>query len=122
MGTSGASAVRAVCRAYRAWALEHPGRYAATVRAPTPGDADDLAASTAATEVIFRVLAAYDLDGDDVVDATRALRASLHGFVALENAGGFGLRRSTTRLSSARSTVSSRRWRRVPSAGGRFRR
>jgi hypothetical protein len=37
------------------------------------------------------VLRAYELEGDDLVDATRALRATLHGFVAIELAGGFGL-------------------------------
>ena len=37
------------------------------------------------------VLRGYGLDGDDAVDATRALRSALHGFVSLEQAGGFGL-------------------------------
>ena len=31
------------------------------------------------------------MDGSDAVDATRTLRASLHGFVALEASDGFGL-------------------------------
>jgi Tetracyclin repressor-like, C-terminal domain len=31
------------------------------------------------------------------VDATRALRSALHGFVMLENAGGFGLPRDVDR-------------------------
>jgi hypothetical protein len=42
------------------------------------------------------------LSGDDAVDATRALRAALHGFVVLEAAHGFGVAadvdRSFTRL------------------------
>jgi AcrR family transcriptional regulator len=97
IGQARDAAVRAVCQAYRAWALEHPGRYAATVRSPAPADADDLAASNAAVEVVFGVLSGYDLDGDVAVDATRALRASLHGFVVLETTGGFGLPQSVDR-------------------------
>jgi pimeloyl-ACP methyl ester carboxylesterase len=41
--------------------------------------------------VIYGVLRGYGLTGDDAVDATRALRSALHGFVALEATGGFGL-------------------------------
>jgi hypothetical protein len=78
-------------KAYRQWAREHPGRYMAAQRAPAPGDADDEAASRAATQVVFDVLAGYQLHDDDAVDATRALRSALHGFVTLEAAGGFGL-------------------------------
>jgi len=37
------------------------------------------------------VLAGYELRDDAAVDATRALRAALHGFVTLEATGGFGL-------------------------------
>ena len=97
VGKSRDGALRAVCSAYREWALEHPGRYTAAVRAPEPDDIDDVAASTAAVEVVFRVLAGYDLEGDDAIDATRAIRASLHGFVTLETTGGFGLPRSASR-------------------------
>lgn len=97
VGKSRDAAVRAVCLAYRAWALEHPGRYGATVRAPGPGDIDDLAASTAAVAVVFEVLSGYGLDGEVAIDATRAMRASLHGFVALETADGFGLPRDIAR-------------------------
>jgi AcrR family transcriptional regulator len=91
VGRARGDAVRTVCGAYREWALAHPGRYAATVRAPAAGDADDLAASEAAVRVVLEVLAGYDLRDAEAIDATRALRASLHGFVALETGGGFGL-------------------------------
>jgi len=37
------------------------------------------------------VLSAYELRGDDAIDAIRAFRSMLHGFVALECGGGFGL-------------------------------
>ncbi len=91
VGRSGAEALVALGRAYRTWAHAHPGRYPATLRAPAAGDDDDLAASSAAVGVVLDALTAYHLEGDDAVDAVRALRAALHGFVALELAGGFGL-------------------------------
>jgi AcrR family transcriptional regulator len=81
----------ALAGAYRDYARSHPGRYAATLRAPDPADADHTAASEAVLAIVYEVLADYGLDGPDAVDATRALRAALHGFVALEVAGGFGL-------------------------------
>ena len=43
------------------------------------------------------MLRGYGLTDDDAVDATRALRSALHGFVALEAAGGFGLPREVDR-------------------------
>lgn len=96
-------------RACRAWALAHPGRYTATVRAPEPGDVEHTAASNAILSVAVAVLAGYDLVGDDAVDAVRALRATLHGFITLEQAGGFGLpadvERSFDRLVAGLSTT-----------------
>ncbi len=98
----GGSQVRALADAYRAYATAHPGRYAATLRAAPADDAEHGAAGDAILRIVFAVLAKRGLAGDDAVDATRALRAALHGFVALEAAGGFGLpqdvRRSFGRL------------------------
>lgn len=92
VGRGRADALRSVADAYRAWALEHPGRYAAgLVSAPTPGDAEDEAASFSVLEVITDILVGYELADDDAIDAVRALRSALHGFVALESNGGFGL-------------------------------
>jgi hypothetical protein len=50
-----------------------------------------VAAGERGVGTLFAVLRGYGLDGDDAVDATRALRSALHGFVSLEQAGGFGL-------------------------------
>jgi AcrR family transcriptional regulator len=91
VGRSGGDALRALAGAYRGYAREHPGRYAATVRAPAPGDTGHAAAAEGVLRVVFAVLAGYRLTGDDAVDATRALRATLHGFVVLETGGGFGM-------------------------------
>ena len=91
LGRSRDDALTAISLAYRAWAVAHPGLYPMAMQAPHPNEADDIAVSTALVDVVFRVLAGYGLDGDDAVDATRFLRASLHGFVSLETGGGFAL-------------------------------
>lgn len=91
VGRARGDAVASMALAYRAWAKEHPGRYAAAQRAPVRGDADDEVASAEAVQVAFDVMAGYNLRDDDAVDAIRGLRAALHGFVSLEGAGGFGL-------------------------------
>jgi AcrR family transcriptional regulator len=93
VGRSRGDALRAVCLAYRQWALQHPGAYAASVRAPVPGDAEDEEVSAANVRIVFDVLQGYGLEGVALVDATRSLRAGLHGFVLLEQSGAFGLDR-----------------------------
>ena len=54
-------------------------------------DEEHTAASQEALDVVFAVMRGYGIEGADAVHAIRALRASLHGFVALEAAGGFGM-------------------------------
>ena len=90
-GRARGDAIVAMSHAYRAWAKEHPGQYAAVQRAPTPGDLEDESVSNKVVRVAFDVMAGYRLHDDDAVDAVRALRAALHGFVALETGGGFAL-------------------------------
>jgi AcrR family transcriptional regulator len=90
-GRSGLDAVEAVAQAQRDYARAHPGRYAATVAPPVPGDAEHEAAAADAVDVLTSVLGGSGLAGDDVIHAARALRSAVHGFAALEAAGGFGL-------------------------------
>jgi AcrR family transcriptional regulator len=97
VGRAGPDALHAVAAAYRDFGRDHPGRYAATVRAPDPSDEVHTAAADAVLRVVFAILAGYGITGDDAVDATRALRAALHGFVTLEAAGGFGMPRDVDR-------------------------
>ena len=91
VGRSRRDALVGMARAYRAFARERPGLYATTVRAPDPVDEELLAAASAALDVVLAVLAGYGLRGPDALDAARALRALLHGWVTLETAGGFGI-------------------------------
>lgn len=91
VGRSGEDALRAAAQAYRAYALAHPGRYAASVRAPEPGDAEWEAAAGEAVGVLAAVLRAWDLSDVETVHAVRGIRAALHGFAAVEREGGFAL-------------------------------
>jgi AcrR family transcriptional regulator len=91
VGRSGAAAITAMSHAYRDWALAHPARYEASNLMPAPDDQEDEEVSLAAIRVISDVLTAYNLEGEDAVDAIRAFRSTLHGFVSFETAGAFRL-------------------------------
>lgn len=91
LGRSKSDALRAMAHAYRDYARRHPGRYAALQRAAAPDDAEGRAAAWAVVEVITAVLRGFDLPEEATIDAIRAMRSALHGFVALEADGGFGL-------------------------------
>lgn len=91
VGRSGADAIRAMSHAYRQWALAHPARYRAANLMPSPDDVESASAARATIQVIADVLTAYELDGDDAIDAIRAFRSTLHGFVSLEAEGGFAM-------------------------------
>jgi AcrR family transcriptional regulator len=91
VGRAGDQAIMSMAHAYRAWALEHPGRYAAAQTAPAPEDADDEVASSNLMRVILDVIAGYQFPEENAIDAIRTMRAALHGFVTLEMEGGFGL-------------------------------
>ena len=95
-GRSGPDALRAIAAAYRDYANRHPGRYGYLLR-PRPGDPEHQAASQEILGVLFDVFAGYGITGEEAVDAARALRSALHGFVSLELGGGFGLPQSVDR-------------------------
>ena len=85
------SAVRSAAHAFRRFVVAHPGLYAATFPAPRPGEDDELYdALAAAAAPVSDAIVATGLTGPAAVHATRALRSAVHGFVTLEQAGGFG--------------------------------
>jgi AcrR family transcriptional regulator len=90
-GVSGTEALMAASAAYRSYAQARPGRYAASVLAPEPGDAELIEVATQAFAVISSVLAGYRLTEADLIHAVRMWRAACHGMATLETAGGFGL-------------------------------
>jgi AcrR family transcriptional regulator len=91
-GRAGRDALTAVSAAYRDYARSHPGRYHYLVMA-RPDDPAYVAAATEVMDVLGEVFSAYGVRRDDVVDAARLVRSTLHGFVSLEEAHGFGLPR-----------------------------
>jgi AcrR family transcriptional regulator len=91
VGKAGGAALTALAHAYRDFARRHPGLYAATVRAPAPGEEELMAASARAIDVLVAVLGAWSLEGDALTHHIRVIRSGLHGFVTIEAEGGFGL-------------------------------
>ncbi len=83
---SGSDALLAFASAYRDYAHQHPGRYAAT-RHPLPPHL--MAAGRAHAELTFAVLRGYGLSGDDAIHAARLIGSVLHGFADLELSGSF---------------------------------
>ncbi|MFD7882078.1 TetR/AcrR family transcriptional regulator [Streptomyces bauhiniae] len=93
-GRAGRDALTAFADAYRAYALEHPGRYAATqIRIDQSLIADSPALRRTA-EITYGMLRAYGLSEPDLTDAVRLLRSTFHGYCVLESAGGFGAGRA----------------------------
>jgi AcrR family transcriptional regulator len=97
VGRSGKDALTAVARAYRRFAKERPGLYDATMRAPSPADAEHTAVSQDALDVAIAVMRGYGIEGHDAVHAIRFYRSALHGFVAQEASGAFGMAESVQR-------------------------
>lgn len=94
LGRSGPDALRALAHGLRAYAHARPGRYAAVQVAPDPDDPADAELAATAAEVVgvmTAVLREFDLPEDRGVDAVRAVRAGVHGFVTLELGGGYRL-------------------------------
>jgi len=84
-GRSGRDALEAVARAYRSYAREHPGRYAALQPAGLGPEAQ------AVVDVVVAVLRGYNLEAEEAIHGVRVIRAALRGFAPLEAEGGFGL-------------------------------
>lgn len=87
-GRAGKDALLAFAGAYRDYAKEHPGRYAAT---RLPLDAETAAASAGVrhARMTRAILRGYDLGEPEQTHAVRMLGGMFHGFVSLELAGGF---------------------------------
>ena len=87
-GVSGRAALAAVGGVWRAYARQHPGRYAATRLPLDPTTAADSAGPRHA-ELSRAALRGYALSGDDETHAVRLLGATFHGYAALDAAGAF---------------------------------
>lgn len=96
-GRTGRAALAAFADAYRAYALEHPGRYAATQIRIDQALVADSPALRRTAEITYGMLRAYGLEEPDLTDAVRLLRSTFHGYCALESSGGFGAPRDVQR-------------------------
>jgi AcrR family transcriptional regulator len=85
-------ALRAIAYAYRSFAADHPGLYAALLPAPRPGEDDELYRALAGpVNAVVPVLASLGVEEDKMISTVRIVRSLLHGFVTLEHDGGFGM-------------------------------
>lgn len=91
IGLAEDDAVRSLVGVYVAFARTHPGLYEATLLAPDPSDIEVQRSGSKIVDIVIRVLKAYGVEGEAALHATRGLRSILHGFVSLEQKGGFGL-------------------------------
>lgn len=87
-GRAGKDALAAFADAYRDYAREHPGRYAAA-RLPLDHETAAASAGVRHAQMTRAILRGYDLDGDDQTHAVRLLGSVFHGYVSLESSGGF---------------------------------
>jgi AcrR family transcriptional regulator len=90
VGRAGKDALVGFADAYRAFALERPGRYEATQLQVDPAVAARTSAYRRTIETTGAMLRAYGLAEPDLTDAVRLLRSTFHGYCALEASGGFG--------------------------------
>ena len=83
-----------MAHATRAYALATPGRYDAlqgTGWVHDPGAENVRRASVVVVDEMARAVAALGVPPENRIDAVRAVRAAVHGFVVLELGGGFGM-------------------------------
>ncbi|WP_328552794.1 TetR/AcrR family transcriptional regulator [Streptomyces sp. NBC_00358] len=93
-GRAGKDALVAFADAYRAYALERPGRYRATHTQLDPALVAGTTTYRRTAEVTYGMLRAYGLAEPDLTDAVRLLRGTFHGYCNLEAIGGFGAPRA----------------------------
>lgn len=91
IGKSKHEALASMLQAYRVYAKERPGVYAATLRAPEQDDLQVQSAAQAIVDTVLTVLEPYELGYDEAMHVIRGFRAIAHGFASLEVAGAFGI-------------------------------
>ena len=94
-GRSGRAALAAFAAAYRAYAKEHPGRFAAarmtgmTVPSDSPAVDTAVGAARRHSDLTRALLRGYALGEPAETDAVRLLGATIFGFVTLEAGGSY---------------------------------
>ena len=88
IGTAGESALIAMGHAYRRFAHDHPGQFAAILRPPRTVDDAWHLASQSVVDVFALVFSAMGLAPQESALAARSTHCAIHGFLALEHASG----------------------------------
>ena len=88
-GLSGAAALRAMADANRRFAQQQPGLYPLTIIAPDPGETELRVLAEELLGLLLLVMATLGLEGEEALHAIRGFRALVHGYIALEMAGGY---------------------------------
>lgn len=89
LGLVGREALVAMAYAYRQFARRHPGIYPLIIPAPEESQTELARLSRELVQLLLLVMASMGLQGEEAIHAIRGLRAVLHGFISLENAGGY---------------------------------
>lgn len=90
VGRGDDDAVASLMRAFRAYVVAHPARYAAIGSDPLH-DPQLRAAGQKMFDVFAAVMRGYGLGTSETIHALRRARVLVHGFATIESAGGFGL-------------------------------
>ncbi|MFD6682131.1 TetR/AcrR family transcriptional regulator [Micromonospora parva] len=93
-GRAGYQALIGFADAWRAFAVTHPGQYAATQLQLPPEVGTRSAGHLRLIELSYAMLRGYGLDEPALTDAMRFVRSTFHGFTSLETVDGFGHPRS----------------------------
>jgi len=88
IGMAGDTALSAMGHAYRRFALDHPGQFAAILRSPRVADGSLRLAGRTVVDVFTLVFTAMGLGPDQSVLAARSSHSAIHGFLALEHVNG----------------------------------
>ena len=88
MGRSGRDALEAFLAAYRDYARRRPHRWA-LIEHPVSADPGVRAMADRLVQIAYAVVRGFGLPDGELVDAVRALRSAVTGFISLEHGGGF---------------------------------
>jgi AcrR family transcriptional regulator len=91
IGQAGKPALIEVGQCFMTFARQHPGLYEAMNRVASPKPERFVQAADQILELFFRLMQPLGIPEEERIHAVRGLRSMVHGFAALESAGGFQL-------------------------------
>ena len=91
-GHTGRKALFELAYAYRTFAQDNPGLYRLVLSSAIA--AEDAEMQAAGGDILTTIMLAFNsvgMAGEDAIHAVRGFRSLIHGFVSLENTGGFAM-------------------------------